>query len=400
MARILFGWELGGNYGHVARFVPTARELIARGHEIVMVLRNPRSAAGLVDDLPIRVYGAPMVHQARPGLHVRSWTHILEWAGLRETAGLRMALVAWRELIGLLAPDLIVTDSAPVLQLATLDRAVPRVTHDSPWGAAADRHPQPEVGLDKQLPLTALRGIDEEALDLLNAAAQPLGLPELTEVRQLYRSDAHLVCAFPELDPFADEHDWTHLGNTFVTDRGERYDWPPGDGPRVFAYLRRNRRLLEELTAIADTGCPTILVCPNMPDNPPPLPSTVALHRRAARLDHLIQSTDLAVTASATGTGAAFLLGGVPLLLLPNYVEQGLIAECVAKLGAGRVVHPPRAPGQPPPEIRPHLDAALRKRRYRRGAQRFAARHAGFRPAHAGRRAADAIEQVLAARAQ
>ena len=48
MAKILFAWELGGDYGHLARLLPLARELLARGHRPIFVLRDLLGAEAIL----------------------------------------------------------------------------------------------------------------------------------------------------------------------------------------------------------------------------------------------------------------------------------------------------------------------------------------------------------------
>ncbi len=48
MARFLFAWELGGDYGHFARLLPVALALRARGHDVVFAVRDLMGAETLV----------------------------------------------------------------------------------------------------------------------------------------------------------------------------------------------------------------------------------------------------------------------------------------------------------------------------------------------------------------
>ena len=56
MARYLFAWELGGDYGHLARLLPVALELRARGHEVVFAVRDLMGAEKLLTPHGIRTW--------------------------------------------------------------------------------------------------------------------------------------------------------------------------------------------------------------------------------------------------------------------------------------------------------------------------------------------------------
>ena len=60
MARYLFAWELGGDYGHLARLLPVALELRSRGHEVVFAVRDLMGAEKLLTPHGIRTYQAPL----------------------------------------------------------------------------------------------------------------------------------------------------------------------------------------------------------------------------------------------------------------------------------------------------------------------------------------------------
>ena len=59
MARILLAWELGGDYGHLMRFLTLGRELARRGHEPVFALRELTHVDAVLGDEPFRVFQAP-----------------------------------------------------------------------------------------------------------------------------------------------------------------------------------------------------------------------------------------------------------------------------------------------------------------------------------------------------
>ena len=91
-------------------------------------------------------------------------------------------------------------------------------------------------------------------------------------------------------------------------------------------------------------------------------------------LSRIIGDCDLAVCHAGHGTIGAFLLAGVPLLLLPLHVEQALAALRVADLGAGLMVNTEN----PPEDYAPVFEALLNEPKFGEQARTFAAKYAEF----------------------
>src|SRR5690606_29674918 len=90
------------------------------------------------------------------------------------------------------------------------------------------------------------------------------------------------------------------------------------------------------------------------------------------------------------GTGTQCLLAGVPLLMLPLYMEQMVFSRRVVELGAGLMAEPHRLD-----TFEHALQRALCDCRYRERARAFAQRHAGYSAAHHQRDAIQLVESWL-----
>jgi UDP:flavonoid glycosyltransferase YjiC (YdhE family) len=89
-------------------------------------------------------------------------------------------------------------------------------------------------------------------------------------------------------------------------------------------------------------------------------------------ISEVAKSADAACLHSGHSTTAAMLLGGVPMLLFPEVIEQLIVARNVAALGAGLVI--------PPHVLRSGLDRPLAQllRANARTALPFAKKYSGF----------------------
>jgi UDP:flavonoid glycosyltransferase YjiC (YdhE family) len=101
----------------------------------------------------------------------------------------------------------------------------------------------------------------------------------------------------------------------------------------------------------------------------------------------LLAGADLTVTYGGQGLIAASLLAGVPLLMVPQTVEQYGSAQLVERLGAGICLAFERDEARAAAGLR----QLLNDRRYRDAARGFASQHADFDTTAAARRAAELI---------
>jgi len=108
-------------------------------------------------------------------------------------------------------------------------------------------------------------------------------------------------------------------------------------------------------------------------------------------LDTVASECDLAITNASHGVTAGMLLAGKPLLQLPMFVEQFLIADRVARSGAGIVVPPGNLAA-----FEQGLQTMLGQGTFRQAAAKFAERHRDHQPQTLVSRVADRLEQLMA----
>jgi UDP:flavonoid glycosyltransferase YjiC (YdhE family) len=130
---------------------------------------------------------------------------------------------------------------------------------------------------------------------------------------------------------------------------GAPFVWPQGadkTAPRIFVYLQANtpgtRNLLH---ALANLGWPAVVCCPGFTREPDLLrlskeKSSLVLHEHLLDIHQARSQADFGVGNGSAGFISAFLLGGLPLLLVPYDSEKNLNAQRLATLGAGLVVLP------------------------------------------------------------
>ena len=60
MSRIIYAWELGAGYGHLAAFLPLAKALRAAGHEVIFVVKELTHAETLLGQQGFAYLQAPL----------------------------------------------------------------------------------------------------------------------------------------------------------------------------------------------------------------------------------------------------------------------------------------------------------------------------------------------------
>ena len=205
MAKLLFAWELGGGSGHVAQIAALAGRMLAAGHSVVVALREPARAAGLLDGERVTVLQSPYKPPTNQNgvCAPRTFAHVLWNAGFGDPAELQARAEAWARLIDSVGPDLIVFDHAPTALLAARGRQVKRAVIGNGFCCPPDQTPLPD--LRPWMPPEAAALLDDErrALDSMNRVLERRGAAPLERVAQLYgKVDETLLTTLAEFDHY------------------------------------------------------------------------------------------------------------------------------------------------------------------------------------------------------
>jgi UDP:flavonoid glycosyltransferase YjiC (YdhE family) len=395
VSRILFTWELGGGYGHLAHILPLADALQSRGHDCSLLLRDLSRAGNLVDAGRYRLLQAPVWLPAAVGMPPpESYAEILLRFGYLDPCWLRGLVMAWRGLYALLKPDLLVFNHSPTAMLAAGGFGVPTVTLETGFSGPPCTRPLPAMRWWAPAAPARLQDSEARAVRAINAVRAELGGQSCAGVADLLKADEQILCTFPELDHYPGRPAGAgYVGPVFSLDSGIEPPWPAAAGPRVFAYVNAGFPDLEALLkALAGLRGAALAHVPGI------APAVAARHRgrhlaiMAERVSmRAVCSTCDAAVCHAPGTAVAVLLGGRPLLLLPTQLEQYMAARRIAELGAGIVASPETGATDYTAALRRLIDEPG----FREAAERFAERHAAFDQSAQFRWMADRCELLL-----
>lgn len=377
MCNILYAWEFGANLGHIGAFLPLARTLRQRGHDVRWAVAHTGPAARLLAPEGFAWLQAPTCQEMPRAGPPLSYNDILLRFGYASSEDLLGLVVAWRELLRLSGAQAVLADHAPTAILAARTLGIPVVLFSSAFCAPPRQRPLPNMRPWTALQPGLLDALENEALISINAVLGHFGQAPFDAVARLFEVAEDTLLGFPELDHYADRGPARYWGNLPDAGVGAVPAWPALPGKRVFGYLRTGTPHHEPaLAALHELGQPTVVF---FPDAPPAL-----LDRYAA--PHLVFSSkpldlaqtasqaDAAITYASMSTTTRFLLLGKPLVLLPGHLEQFLLARRVEEMGAGLLV----IPEQPPADLALKLRRLLVEADFTLNAQAFARKYANF----------------------
>jgi UDP:flavonoid glycosyltransferase YjiC (YdhE family) len=397
MSRILLAWELGANYGHLARLLPVAQRLRERGHLILFVIRELRHAQTFLAAHGFDFISAPMPPAGlRPPQDVMpaSYADILALQGMDRLDMIAPQVAAWHTLFDLFKPDTVVLDHAPVAMLSAQLAGLPRIA----IGTGFELPP-----LDCPFPL--FRGISvERRVSLLETEKQIVQtLHDLSarhhrqfmqKAADVFGGTQRIFVTLPELDHYGERGDADYAGvipNFRGAASAPSVTWPRRE-KKILAYLQPSCRSLHTvLHALGESGHAVIACVPDANQATTDL-ATPALQvtTELVNTQALVAQADLVVTHGGHGMASEALLAGKPLLLLPLQLEQSLLARRIEALGVGKVL----PPGHAQAACAAAIAALIGEDVYRAAARKIQTKYVGCEPDAVIGRIVQAVERL------
>jgi UDP:flavonoid glycosyltransferase YjiC (YdhE family) len=344
LGRALLAWEFGGDLGHARRAVAVGRQLRALGHEMAFV-SSDLAALEAADAAELECLPTPVLPLSpHPDPSPLNASDVLLNLGYGDARALAGALAAWRSLVRLLRPDAIVCDYAPTALLAAREHGLPCAALGSGFSIPPVADPMPSLRPWATVDSRALVDRDAKLLATVREAWAAIGArkPAPASAGEVFRADAQLVCAWPELDHFGARGDVEYLGPQRDGAAAQPIAWATEARPRLFAYLKpRDPRFARVIEAIARHAGEAIVAAPGLPDARALELSAgpVRVVTRAVDTESLA-GADLWMSHAGAGSVATAMRLGVPQALLPLHLEQYLVARRAASLGIAAVREP------------------------------------------------------------
>jgi rhamnosyltransferase subunit B len=334
MARILLGWELGGNRGHSVPLKALAKALQADGHEIVIAAQQP---AQFVDLEEVTVLQAPiwpgLIGAApAPGpIPPVNMADILMGLGLSVPGALTSLIRAWDAILRQVRPDVVIADYAPALCCATRGRV-----RTMSYGTGFC---QPPAEMDEFPDLLRLSHHADPVplLDIVNNELVQAGRSKVTSPPAIFETDDAVVACFAEFDPYRRRRKGGYA-LPHMAPLAPLYDAP---GAEIFVYFHRADGSATKLwDALATTGLKTRVFIaqadrssyPELSDRgfiiePTPLP-----------WDLIAKRSRMVISHGGLGFTSGALAMGLPHVVVPHDLEKIVTALTVRRLGIGECV--------------------------------------------------------------
>jgi len=372
MAKIDFAWELGAGTGHVTTLLPIAAAMKARGHDARFFLRDISAGADLEGAAEIPREGAPIWSGPPTIQNPLNLGEILLNFGYHDPPQHKALVDAWRERLE--GSHAVVANVAPAAHLAALTLGIPSFEISQGFHVPPPAMPSPPLRDWEPAPRARLEAADRRVLHAINTVLSGHGVRPLATIGELFAGRSMLL-TYPELDIYPERGPSDYYG---ITDSGEGKavpDWPPGAGPRLFAYLYSYFKGLDPLlAAIAASKSPALVFCRGID---PKLREkyeggSIRFPAEAMSVSKMLPQADAVVCHGSHQMTAQALLAGKPVLLLPTQLEQFLIMRRLVRFGAGLGI----APEVPDADYASALRALAAKAGYAAKAREFADRYA------------------------
>lgn len=392
--KILITWELGKNFGHIAKLVEIAKPLADKGANIFFALQNPGAFLKFRPDFEHTILQAPFSPIKPMKTPILTYCDDLRPCGYDNSDTLAGLIESWRSLFDMIKPDVVIAESSPTALLAARDYPFAKVAIGTSYEIPPMKTPMPLMPYWENVNTDALMKREQEVMDVINGALESLSLDLVEKFSDIFDIDARFLCSFAELDHYPEREDAQYYGALFKTDSGAALKWNPKAKKHVFAYLRPEalsfRPAFEALCNLPD-DYDVIIAAPGIDPKIKEARESdnIGIEDGMVNLDNVFSKCDLAVCHAGVGMSSAFLLRGVPLLMLPGHIEQLMFARAVGRYGAGRGVV-----GRFGPEkVHELIDLLLSEPEFKQTAAKFAKTYKSFKADEA---VAGMVDEIMA----
>jgi UDP:flavonoid glycosyltransferase YjiC (YdhE family) len=395
MAVILFCWELGEGLGHLVGLKPLIDVLRARGHEINIAVKDVSRVSAVFADDDLCLFQAPTItwRTGKTIDPVWAFPHVLHNSGFGSDSELEALVSAWRNLMNLIEPDLVVTEHSPTALVAAHALRCRRILLGTGFVCPPHQRPLPNIRFWEDSPPSTIAEDEEIIRQRLNRVLLRFSVPPLDYLGQLFAQvDETFLLTVKELDHYSSRPQPTRYWGATTRIPGEKPGWANDGRPRIFAYLKPMPKLREAFQALRALDCDVVVYGAGIDEQLRNEFSAPRMRFQARPVD-IGQAAAECTAALLNGThGAtlAFLLSGKPSLHIPMYLEQRIVTALVKRMGAGGGI-----PRDNPGLLKPALESLLHDKVALDASRAFAERYRDFDARHAAEEMADRVEQVL-----
>lgn len=335
---VVFAWELGSGMGHVGRHLDLARVLVRRGGRVTFILKDLRLASTLLRGAGFRCLQAPQIARPqRPSQPILSYADILAYHGMADKATGLPLLHAWSDLFELCQTDVVLLDHAPAALCAAKCCGVKTIGLDTGFYCPPSQVPFPSFRPWEKAQPGQLLEREAACLQVVNGFATLHDVPCFGSLADAIRSDVPLLTSFPELDHYPQRRGGKYVGPAQSFNSGAEVRWRGDRRYKIFVYLHGIPEVDQALRQLEALDAEYIVFCPDLSaEQRSALPGEqFQLAEGPVSIECVLQDCDLVISNGGHGLMSACVLFGVNALVIPLYIEQRLMADCLRRAGTG-----------------------------------------------------------------
>jgi len=348
------------------------------GHAVSLAVSDPATGRALLGDRCHALLKAPMspLAPAAP-VRIESWADLPFNAGYISADAVGRIIAEWLALIRAHRIELVVGEFAPGAMLAARIADIPAVPVGMGWNLPPAVTPLPAIRFWEQPEAAVLHTAEARLLAAVNPALAAAGGHAIETLAALFDPKLCCLCAFPEVDHYLDRGQADYFGAIYQLAEGVAPQWSAGGAQRCFAYVNGRHKVLASLLAgLGEVGYASVIHLRGGPGQfGTALPSNAWLAPGPVRLDAVFAERPV-VICQGPNTCCAALAAGCPVLLLPEHLEQAVLANQIIRQGLGLALSPHASPEEAGAVLRRLVEEPA----FRTRAEAFAARYAGYDP--------------------
>ena len=345
------------------------------GHEVVVTAPDLREAWSFLSQENVKLMQAPAL---RPGRRRRAppicYADLLLHEGYDDPIAFEGALQGWESVLDFVKPDLLVYDHAPTALIAARPRGVPAFLSGTGFEIPPGYSPLPSFRPWEAIDPSRLVQAERRCLDRINDYLEHRGQSRLSALFELFAASPIDLVTFAELDPFGPREGVRYVGPVHTLSAMSRVAWRYDRRHRILTYIRPTVPGCEHLlAAMQQLDAEVLCVAPGMPADWPARFEGLRLIDHPIDLSVVLPDASLAVLYGSS-TIAIALQAGVPVLLVPQMIEQYLTGLALERSGAGLMLRETRTRST----CLDLLGRLVNTETYRNAAASFARKYSGF----------------------
>ncbi len=345
MANILIAWELGGGYGHLDSMFSIGNQLTVSGHSVHYAVRDLPRAELRAGSTHLKVFQSPYyLAQSSQQASAINYSGILLRCGYNRPTELAGLIRGWIQLITLIQPEIILVDHAPGAIIAAKILNIPVCNTATGFVFPPVINPLPGFQDESIIPLQQLEKTDSLALLSINTVIKKYSAKPLDNLAQLFDIEHNFMCTFSELDHYGTRSDTDYCGSIYSTLGDSFPAWQQdSEKKKVFLYLSAAHPLFKSIVEQLRNSPYQVLLHPRdikWKHNEQTIDQNLFISPRPVNMDTVTKHADIIICHGGHATSSAVLLSGIPLLIIPQQIEQQLFANRLASQNLAVHVNP------------------------------------------------------------